>query len=158
MVTYFDMCQQGYNSSFEAKADNAGREQVLMRRFIGTDLTSLSTTTTDVFKILKVSKNQLVNRVWTTVTKADDTAITLSIGYTDGTNTSANAFEADAALDSTGVTESADDKIFFDDDGYYLTITLSALSDLDAATEFSIMAEIIDFRGVGVTTALTAPV
>lgn len=157
MVLY-DMCQQGYTAAFEAKTDNAGREQVLMRRFIGTDFTSLTTTASDIFKVFKISKNQLVNRVWTIVTDADDTAITLDIGYTDGTNTAAEAFETNAALNSTGVTESADDKIFFDDDGYYIILTLSALSTLDAATEFIVACEVIDMRGVGVTTALTAPV
>lgn len=157
-MTVFDMCTQEYKAAFESKTDNSGREQVLIRRFLGSEFTALTTTATDTFKIFKISKHQLVNRVWTIVTDADDTAITLDIGYTDGTNTAATAFETDAALNSTGVTESADDKIFFDDDGYYIILTFSALSTLDAATEFVIMAEVMDARGAGVTTALTAPV
>lgn len=158
MVVY-DMCQSGYRGAYEGASDLKGRVQVLRREFIGTDFTALTTTHTDTFKIFKIGKHQLVNRVWTIVTDADaGGAITLAIGYTDGTNTAATAFEGNANLAATGVTESADDKIFFDDDGYYIILDFSVLTTLEATTEFTVVIELIDLRDAGVTEALTAPV
>lgn len=157
-MTVYDMCVQGYNAAYEAKTDLSGRPQLLGRRFIGTDLTDLTTTATDSFKIFKLSKFQMVTRMWVIVTDADDTAITLKAGYTDGTNTSDTAYEASAALNSAAVTYTIDNYKLMDDDGYYVTITLSVLSTLDADCEFSIVAEVIDLRGLGITEALTAPV
>jgi len=157
-MTVFNMCTSDYQANYNARSDLSGRTQVLSRRFIGTDLTALTTTATDSFKIFKIGKHQLVKNVKVIVTDADDTSITVSLGYTDGTNTSATAFEADANLNSTGVTSSADDIVFFDDDGYFIVMTLGALSTLDAATEWVVMVEVDDLSNVGVTEALTTPV
>jgi len=157
-MTTFDMVSTNKYKSFEARADLAGRVQYMARSFLGSEITALSTTATDIFKVMKLAKHQMVTRVWTVVTDADDTAITLDIGYTDGTNTAATAFEGDAALDSTGVTQSSDDLIFFDDDGYFIILTFSALATLDDDCEFVVVVEVLDLSNAGVTEVLTTPV
>jgi len=158
-MTVYDMCTQDFSpANYEAPAMLAGSKQYMRRRFVGSDFTDLTTTASDSFKIFKIDKHMMVPIVYTIVTDADDTSITLDIGYTDGTNTAATAFEGDAALDSTGVTASSDDTIFFDDDGYYITLVLSNLADLDDATEFTVVVGVLDLSDAGVTTEITAPV
>ena len=159
-MTVHDLTTQKYKGA-PAKTNKEG-VQVLGKRLIGSmltgDIEGVTPANGDTFKIAKIGKHQMIPRVFTIVTDADDTALTLDIGYTDDTNASTAAFEGDAALNSTGVTESADDKVFFDDDGYYLTITLTTLTTLDDDCEFTVLAEVIDCIGLGITEALTAPV
>lgn len=159
-MTIHDLTTQRYEGH-PAKTGIEGI-RIIVRRFVGANLTGAIAGVTpangDSYKIAKISKHQLVDYVWTVVTDADDTAITLSIGYTDGTNTSATAFEANAALNATGVTPSTDDQVLFDDDGYFLTITPSTLAGMDSDLEFSVIARVMDCSRAGIATALTAPV
>ena len=159
-MTVHDLTTQKYKGA-PAKKNKEG-VQFVGKRIIGTMLTGNIDGATpadgDTFKIAKISKHQMVPRVFTIVTDADDTSDLLDVGYTDGTNASTTAFDTDVNLNATGVTESSDDKVFFDDDGYYLTITVADISNLDDATEFTVLAEIVDCIGLGITTALTAPV
>ena len=161
MVSTHDLTQPGY-VGFPAKVNN--KTNPIIRRKITGKLLKAAVLGTgavpgngDSYKIAKISKQQLVDYVWTIVNVADDTAITLSIGYTDGTNTSANAFEASAALNSAGVIASSDDQVLFDDDGYFLTITPSTLTAMDDGLEFLIVARVFDFSLEGLTD-LTAPI
>ena len=161
MATH-DMTTQLY-PGHPAPSDLGQRVCVVSRRFTGADLTTLKDGTTpsngDSYKVIKgVFKHAMVDKVWTVVTDADDTSITLDIGYTDDTNTSATAFETDAALNATGVTASADDIVFFDDKDYWITITPSTLTDMDSDLEFVVAVRFIDLSDAGVTEALTAPV
>lgn len=112
----------------------------------------------DTYKILKLGKYQFVSGVRTIVTKEDDTSIALGIGYTDGTNASTTAFEANAALQTRGSTVSADDTLLVDDDGYYLTITPATLAGMDDALEFIVSAIIEDYSDHTLSTAITIPV
>lgn len=135
------------------------------RVFTGAELKSLpqgSPANGDNFKIAELQKGLVIDKVKTIVTDADDTALTLDIGYTDGTNGADNTFEDDAALDATGVTESADDIVYFPNVSTYtltpyLTMKPSAISTLDDATEFIVgwHSLLID---QAISTQLTAPV
>ena len=136
------------------------------RRFTGADLKTLKDGTApangDNFKIAKLGKGMQIRKVSTTVLDADDTALTLDIGYTDGTNGADNTFEDDAALNATGTTESADDIITFPNVATYtldpfLTIKPSAISTLDDATEFVVGWFTVLIPEV-ISTQLTAPV
>jgi len=143
------------------------------RKFLGSELKTLKDGTvvpdaaTHTFKIAKLGKGCVIPKVRTIVTDADDTAINMDIGYTDGTNGAVNTFEDAVALNSTGVTDSADDIVYFPNSGSnyaldaYLTITVNRASnwvtDLDDATEFIVCwwTELIKQE---IATALTTPV
>lgn len=138
-----------------------GGHKIIKRRFLGSDLTGAINGVTpangDTYKIMQIGKHQLVTRAWTIVSDADDTSITLAIGHTDGVTTTNNSLEASAALNSQGVIETADDKIFFGIPGF-ITITPSTLSGMDSDLEFVVAVEVVDLYDAGVAEALTTTI
>lgn len=159
MTSIHDLTQLGY-PSYPSKA-KPGEVAVIARRITGAMLKAAVPVTGtpgngDSYKIAKLGPNQIVDSVRTVITKADDTAITLAIGLTDGTTTTSDAFEASAALNATGIIWSADARKMFALDGSYLTITPSTLAAMDDALEFIVIAEVIDLTLAGLATPLTA--
>jgi hypothetical protein len=156
-----NLCTQAYKG-YPAKSKFFGGIALFTRRFIGTDLTSpidgVTPVDGDSFKIGKLSKHHFVREVATIVTDADDTSDIVTIGYTDGTNTSATAFGNAGQLNSTGVVIESDDSLLMDEDDYYITITVPDISNLDDDCEFTIAAVLWDISPAGITTAITSPV
>jgi hypothetical protein len=132
------------------------------RRFLGSELKAAVGGVTpvdgDTFKIFKLNKHQIATRTLFTVTDADDTSIEVTMGYTDGTNASVNAFEASRNLNAAGVVYSMDAFKLMDDDGYFVTITIPSITNLDSDCEFVISLEVLDLSEVGIAEVLTAPV
>ena len=164
-MTVFDLTGQKYNKQstpIQLGANQWERKIVIK----GSEITALSTTASDVFKVLNLGQNVMVNEMATIVTDADDTSITLKIGYTDGTNTDEDAYDADVALDSTGITALGNNdftaNVLLIDEAvgadFFLTLTFSALSTLDDATEFIILVKGSSFNDVPYATTLNAPV
>lgn len=150
-MAYFDLCTQDYSgSNFESPADLKGRSHWLQRRFVGSQLSSLTQTATDNFKVFKIGKNQSVKGYKVIVYKADNTSITISLGYiTAGGAASSTAF-ASAAVNlnaaATTFAAAAGFKTFLAD-GAYILLTLSDLANLDAACEFEIGLEVVEGEG-----------
>ncbi len=137
------------------------------RKFLGSELKLLKDGSEpddgDTLKIAKIPRGCILKEVAVVITDADDTAIELDVGYTDGTNGAENTFEDALALNSTGVTFSSDDQVYFPNSGSsytkqpYLTITLNDFANLDDATEFIVGWECHLIQQV-IATALTTPV
>ena len=118
---------------------------ILKRRITGAQLLAYGTgadPSVNCFAIAQLRKGQLVREVKTIVVVADGAVITLDIGYYQGTTSVPTAFETDAALDSKGVTISADDSLVMFNDSF-LTITPSAA--VDSTTILIIEATIEDY-------------
>ena len=171
MATY-DLTVEPYRQSagYAGKETNQGWQY---RKFLGSELKTLKDGTvvpdaaSHTFKIAKLGFGSVVSKVRTIVVDADDTAINMDIGYTDGTNGAVNTFEDAVALNATGVTDSADDIIYFPNSGSnytlqpYLTMTVNRASnwvtDLDDATEYIVgwFTELVQQQ---IAAALTTPV
>jgi hypothetical protein len=140
-----------------------GSSKWIHRRFTGTDLkavvkgTGATPVDGDSFKWAEIGVGQLVREVGTIVVAADGDSLTLDIGSMYASTLAATTFETDANLHATGVTISSDDIFYFPVKGW-LTLTPSSLTNLDAATEIIVCANVIDLYDVGITATLTAPI
>jgi len=128
---------------------------------LGSDLKKVGAVVGDSFKIFNLGRKCRVVSSAITVIKADDTAITIDLGYTDGTNLDADAFDGSVAINATGVTEAVDNKKFLDNAtgaNFYTYFTPSALSTLDDATEILIEQVVAKYNDCAISTSLSAPV
>ena len=161
----FDLTGQKYNlqsAPIQIADGEIGRKIVIK----GSDITALSTSATDTFEVCNLGQNIMINEMSFVVLDADDTAITLKVGYSDGTNTDDDAYDADVALNATGITalNNADftaNKLLIDEAvgaDFKLILTFSALTTLDDATEFVIYFKATSFNDAPYATTLNAPV
>jgi len=161
----FDLTTQKYalqSNKIQLGANDWKRKIVIL----GSQITALSTTATDTFKICNLGQNVRVTNLSTLVVDADDTALTLKIGYTDGTNTDDDAYDADVALDSAAVTslnapDFTVDKLLIDvavGADFYMILTFSALTTLDDATEFIIEFDATNYNDAPYAATLNAPI
>jgi len=161
----FDLTGQKYalQSAPIQIADGEINRKIVIK---GSDITKHSTTASDTFEVCNLGQNIMVTEMAFVVLDADDTAITLKVGYSDGTNTDDDAYDADVALDSTGITalNNADftaNKLLIDEAvgaDFKLILTFSALSTLDDATEFVIYFKATSFGDAPYANTLNAPV
>jgi len=127
----------------------------------GAQLKKVSQTTSDGFKVINLGQNCRVLESAVTVLDADDTALTMKIGYTDGTNADDDAYDADVALNSAAITSVVDNnKLLKNATGadFYLTIIPSVLSTMDDDFEFMYECRVRSYHDVPYEEALTAPV
>ena len=114
-------------------------------------------TDTNTYKWAEIGLKQIVKEVVTIVTDADDTSITIAIGHDDGVTATTNSLEGSVNLNAQGITSSADDIVLFGIKGF-LTFTISTLTALDDATEFVLLAHVIDIYDSGFEEALTTTI
>lgn len=157
----FDLTTQEYQkqSTPIQNSANEWRRKIVIK---GSEITALSTNATDTFKILNLGQNVRVDSHAVTVVDADDTAITMKSGYTDGTNTDDDAYDADVALNAQAVTKALDnDKLLYDAGvlaDFFLILTLSNLADLDDATEFIVEVTGVNYADAPYEATVSAPI
>ena len=160
-MAVFDLTKQKNNLQ-SAPIQIGANRWVRKIKIKGSDITSLSTTATDNFKILNLGQKVRVVNHSVIVLDADDTAITMKSGYTDGTNTDDDAYDADVALNAAAVTTAMDnDKFLYDaavGADFFLILTFSALTTLDDATEFIVVVEGENYHDVPFDATVNAPV
>ena len=140
--------------SYPAPNPLSGQEYYIARDILGSEIANTGAST-DTYKIMKVAANQLITSIRVVVTDADNSANSMDLGYTDGTNTSATYFSAAIDVSSTGCKAVIADKQFLaalDTD-----ITLIPNDTLESDTRFSIIMGVIDLNGKQGET-LTAPI
>lgn len=130
-----------YNG-FPPKSGNPNEAHLIQRRITGAELNAAGVPGTDVFFIAELKKGQVVREVETIVIDADSQAITLNIGWYDTNGYDVDDFEANAALNATGITASSDDIVMLSTDGY---LTISTSAAIEAATDFIVSAKVEDY-------------
>jgi hypothetical protein len=141
------------DKGYPAPSGLIGAVQYIAREFLGSEFTGA---TTDTHKVLKVNANQLITNVRCIVTDVDNSASSVDIGYTDGTNTSATHFSS--AVDLTTATKVvavvSDKQLLCALDTW---ITIITNDTLESDTRFILIMEVIDLTNKQGET-LTAPI
>lgn len=142
------------DKGYPAPSGLIGQKQYIARELLGSEFAAGATT--DSFKVLTVGKNQLITDIRVVVLDVDNSASSVDIGYTDGTNTSATYFSA--AIDLTTATKVvaviSNKQLLC---AYETYITIVPNDTLESDTRFVVIAEIIDLNGKQNET-ITAPI
>ena len=136
-----------------------GQVGVLQAELLGSDFTGLGEST-DTFKLFKLLKFQQVISVQAIVTDADGSAATVDIGYTDGTNTSADYFDTTLELTAVNVEAAVVDQgLVCLSDNMFITIVPN--DTLESDTSFILQVKVLDltpFYTNVTTTSTSAPI
>ncbi len=141
------------DKGYPAASGLLGRVQYVARELLGSEFAVGATT--DSFKVLTIAPNQQLVSIRVTVLDVDNSANSVDLGYTDGTNTSATYFSAAIDLTSQKALTPISDKQLLC--AYETYITVVPNDTLEADTRFVVIAEVIDLSGKQNET-ITAPI
>jgi hypothetical protein len=141
------------NAGYPANSGLIGRKQYVARELLGSEFSVGASG--DSFKVLTVAANQLITEVRVIVSDVDNSANSVDIGYTDGTNTSATYFSAAIDLTAKKVLAVISAKQLLC--AYDTDIIIVPNDTLESDTRFTVIVEVVDLSNKQ-NEALTAPI
>lgn len=141
------------DKGYPAPSGLGGQVQYVARELLGSEFAAGATT--DSFKVLTIGANQLVTNIRVVVLDVDNSANSVDIGYTDGTNTSATYFSAAIDLTAQKVLAVIVAKQLLC--AYETYITIVPNDTFESDTRFVVIAEVIDLSGKQ-NEVITAPI